>query len=433
MSANVSQENSNTALTEEGRVWSQLIRWLKKVFHQRSHPDEYWSDWVMTDFGTDRFPGIDTAEVIYQDAGHRTHDGRPAAEHEKEGTLHFGCGDGRFNEHASFKQERKRGCTATLVVEELKLAADPALAKMLSVIEANDLEGLGNDNPFNLGTLLRIVQRQEEAQAWCREVCFTYFRVLYEHLTEFPNEIVDEGTFDVLYLTNLVKRRRPEKLEWCAATLRKFMEVTEKDLEERRKAVELFAAVVKPIEVKNNGERFRIALIHSDNDYVAGYARSKAAGDQRCDVTIQRRSNGQVCIFAMNSVELQFSDIVRIVRIMELERAGYTGTVEHYRLADEADQTSDGLWHRAHGMCVLLNGSHTAPSVKPTALTDEQLLEAVRLGLQSSEFIPARQALCKRTGCTNTATRPCPWQNYGLPRCCNKGLIPPRQLVRIGG
>lgn len=433
MSPNVSQENSKTALTEKGRVWSQLINWTEKVLHRRPHLDEYFSDWLMVDFGADLFPGINTAKVVYQDAGHRTYDGRPSSVHEQEGRLHFGCGDGRFNEHASSTQERKRGCTATLVTDALRLRSNPVIAKLLFVIEANDLEGLGNDNLFNLATLLKLLQRQEEAQAWCQEVCFTYFRVLYEHLTEFPEEIVNEGTFDILYLTNLVKRRQPERLNWCAATLCKFMEATVKDLEERRKAVELFTAVVKPIEFKNNTECFRIALIHSDNDYVAGHARSKAASDQRCDVTIQRRSNGQVCIFAMNSVEHQFSDIVRIVRIMELEKAGYTGTIEHHRLAGEADQTDDGLWHRAHGMSVLLNGSHTAPSVKPTALTDEQLLEAVRLGLQSSEFIPARQALCKHTSCTNTPTRPCSWQNYGLPRCCNKGLVPPRQLVRTGG
>lgn len=117
-------------------------------------------------FESREFPGVDTAEVVYWEAGMKTPDGRPAAEWEREGVLAIGVGGGWADPNALPLDERKGSSAAVLVARRFGVEDHPGLSNILKWTTYRDSQR------GDFGKILGVMYEErgeDEAIGWFRE------------------------------------------------------------------------------------------------------------------------------------------------------------------------------------------------------------------------------------------------------------------------
>lgn len=343
-----------------------INRITRIVTHTAPHLDEIFAIWLLRQYGEEQFPGISTAPVEYWDAEMAE---TSADDHLADGTLLVGVGGGRFDEHPREGSKRKAGhCASSLVAAALGVGEDEALQRMLDYIINDDLHG--SNNHHDLASIVVTLNR--------------------EHPDD-PQLVNDWATTAIQAL--------------LAHQLRFFEEV--------RTEYEEKAHVVCARWHRN---KLRIVSIESDNLQIVSYARSKHGG--RAAIVIVRKSNGQTAIMSNPLMDLKLNDLARIVRVAEQRAKGGQLTTRRWKDL-EAEGTIAGAeeWYYQLGGEMLLNGSPTHPEVPPTHLTLQELTELAKIAFSSRVFEPERQETCRAGTCSNSATYPCPWYDFGLARC----------------
>lgn len=335
------------------------------ITHARPHLDEITAIWLLRKFGEEMFPGIRSAVVEYWTSGSEALLKTPE-QYEKEGTLLIGVGRGRFDEHPVNGQP-KEGCAATLVAKALGLEEDPLLQQILKFVSANDLKGSGH--AFDLAHLINIMHQQ------------------------FPND--------------------PTKVtDWAVTGLETKLAEQSEFFGDARQEFEQNARVV---EFGSPGRKIRLAVLVSDNEKLAKFARSIHGG--RSDVVIQKKSSGNVQIFTRRSSGLKLFELAQLLRYEEQRSKGVFRTTDWKTLAAPGTLPGSEEWFYQQAGEMLLNGSLTAKDVKPTGLSLEKIEELAMIALTPRAFEPERAGECLKDICTSSSRNQCPWYSWGLHRC----------------
>src|SRR3989344_4526463 len=95
----------------------------KKIFiSTRLRPDTIVAIFILKKFGTERFPGVESATLEFLQT---IPEGETADTLEKKGVLLIDLGGGTFDHHGT----QKKSTASYLVARELGIAANPSLAK----------------------------------------------------------------------------------------------------------------------------------------------------------------------------------------------------------------------------------------------------------------------------------------------------------------
>lgn len=153
----MSQENQSSAPSASVASSSDSsVRFpVRKIaVHKGHHFEEMVAVLILRRYGRKLYPGIHNAPLVYWERADQTPDGRTVAEHEREGTLVLGIALARLDDH------RKRRanpdlvtCSAKLVADDLGVADDPRLEKLLDFAALRDSRG--GSSAFELPQIIK--------------------------------------------------------------------------------------------------------------------------------------------------------------------------------------------------------------------------------------------------------------------------------------
>lgn len=317
--------------------------YVKIITHIRPHLDEIVAIWLLRDFGEEMFPGAATATIETWDSSSNTPDGRSSLEYEENGCILIGVGGGRFDEHAKKTRVRQKNeCTATLVAKALGVDQDPALRKILKETLRNDTEG--GAQLLEIPAVIKSMNAQGHSPVDVLDWAEIGLRAIYRQQKEF---------FD---------------------------------------AVEEFPRVS---EVEKIGAEGKIlAVIRSDNEEMHKVARSKHGAN--ASIVLQKKSSGNVQIFADKKSGVSLSDIAALLRLEEQEQKEKFLTTEWDALRSEGNVAGAEEWYYYPTAGFLFNGSLTAPNVKPTRVPFENIKRIIRIGVDSTVVNMLRQQTSRR-------------------------------------
>jgi hypothetical protein len=335
-----------------------IVRIHTIATHRRPHFDEIVAIWLLLKFGETKWPGISQADM---ECWESLPEGKTSKELLNEGFLLVGIGGGPYDEHPQ-KAGRKEGqCAATLVAHDLRIERKPALRKILEYAAARDLE-LGK-NEFELPAVIKAIN------------------------DEWPTE----ETIRWAFLALIALHRKQER----------FYDEAPRD----------YAKAVITDAVIAGGRKIKMVVGRSNADTFCAYARSGRGC--HAGVVVQMSTKGNVLIQTNQQLRIDLGDVVRMLRVEELRRAGKP--IPPWKtLGGEKNVEACWYLHPKRGM--ILNGSATC-AAPPTKIPLETIDQIVRIGINPAIFPPERAARCKSGICTSSKEDSCPWYVYGLDRC----------------
>lgn len=142
---------------------------------------------------------------------------------------------------------------------------------------------------------------------------------------------------------------------------------------------------------------------------------------RRAGVGIVRKPSGHVAILTSIKIPTDLTGLARTLNLMELEirKDVRSGTYRFGELSPEGS-VAGSVWsfQRSHRNQSLLNGSPSAPSVHPTQIPFEKIVELAALALDERRFCTEAEGhACNGTACDSKRSAPCPFFRFGLPRC----------------
>lgn len=313
-------------------------------------PDTFFTILLLKMFGESFFPGVKEAPIIFWYTP-RSPDGRTAAQLEAAGIFPVNCGgdDATFDHHS---QKDIGQCAFTKALRELGRDQDPVFKLLATYVLADDTRAtdLSLDDfflraamPFHLGRMVKDAQ--------------------------VPVPFTGNAETDQL--------NREEALQgpmaWISYAFKQaYLACQQRFFDEGPVAVS--QAVCEKV-TDPDGRVWRLMTCQTDSDMYSKYARS-AYSSFNPDVTIQKRSNGQVQIQTSNHRGLL--DMRPLARRLRYDEACCRGLRSVVTSAAELEKsgTLDTIpwWHLVQAMtldatCMLLNGSPRYPNVEATTLT----------------------------------------------------------------
>lgn len=314
------------------------------------HLDELVGKLLFTRYGEDKFPGIGTANFRAITATDNV-----AELQKRDDVILLGLGGGPFDEHgAGGNEEKAKECCATLIAKFLGLDQDFCWRTILKYVLHTD------KNSPNLTLDLAPTVMRLQKQGFGLNAVSTYV----------------ELTVNAAY--NAQKG---------------FSQTSLKDVKEE--------------ELMINGERRFIAVAKGDDQDIPRYMRFLGA-----TVVVVENSNGHIQVLTNREYKLDVRDILRILRIWEQKKDGdKTNKVEDWKVleTEEIIPTIPQWYYHKDGNNIL-NGASARPDLPATKLSLEEVVRAVRIGLENS-FLNCDG------NCCSTLRKPCPWYSLGLIRC----------------
>ena len=297
----------------------------KIATHVNPHIDEICGIWLLRKFGNEHFPGIKEAVVEFFGNGNTTLQ-MTAEECLEKGIILVGIGGGMFDEHPTITTERKNGkCATTLIAEYLSVDDNPALEQILKFVCQNDLKGSGSISEI-------------------ASICLKMYKIL-------PAEKV--GIWANLALETIFHDQ--EQFNHEAA-------------DEFKKA--------RIFRVGNNGDSLRIAVVESDNEVIAKFARSKSGGNSA--IVIQKQSSGNVQIFLNRKFGwVKMDNIAKHIRLAEQKVKGRFITLKEEDLKKEGSVPGAEEWHFFKKGQMILNGSMSHPDVPASKISLQEIIRIV--------------------------------------------------------
>lgn len=360
------------------------FRVKKIVFHEYPDLDCIGCYFLAMTYSQIGFLDIEKAKIEFWPQGPPP-DGRTAEEHEKEGTICFDVGEGRFDHHPHGQNGKPFDkCATDLVAEFLKVSDEPSLLRILDYIRMQDLEG-----PSSLSRSLREEGVQEDL---IRKASLLEETSLASWLNGLR---LQKSNWQVLKMgfDRLVSMHRQQLYFWNLVK------------EEFQKKARIWRT-------SSNSKSYKVATIESDVHEVGAFSRTKQGG--YCDICIQKEpKTGYVFISGKVSSE-EFIEIAKILRVKELKARGITN--EPYTLSDllESRFRLSPIWYlpkNKYGkVFVIVNGGPKANNIEPTALPLGVIESAVLLGL-NDQIMPKT---CPQTSCL---FEDCSFFPFFLNRC----------------
>lgn len=331
------------------------VGWV--ITHLRQHLDEYAARWALNRFGTTRYPRIDRAKVVEFDP--RTHvDGRSEMEWLGDGYLFVGCGGGRYDDHPH--DHFPDDCAFTLVLKDLGVADDPALAELKRHILFEDRNGA--PHPLHLALVIKQLHRLL-GDADIDNIVMTSLEALYLQQVSFQDALV------------IVRNPR------CQVH----------------------------VHHRSSGEDLVLVVVEDcDNEDVSRAARAKGIG-LNAALVVHRNVEGHTYISGNTRIGTRdLSALVETLRTAEQEAKDEVIVVERDLLRSEGILSDIPEWHHLAGnggAGQIFNGSLTAPEVPRTRLSTPQIQEYSIAFLRSCRLDP----------------KGAPSPNHGSPRREHRG------------
>jgi len=338
-----------TMASTDGLMWWQkrlegVGPWpVKKIaMHDQAHFDEVLAYVLCATWGRDIFPWVEKARVEFWTEGRVPDEAKGKSGDEvllKDKILPIGIGGGILDEHGTGVPT-----CAHLAAEILQISEKPELQKILQFCKRVDDEG--RSMPFDIHSLLN--------DRW--DGC--------------GNERELSGVFD-----------------WAVDGIRDHL----------RGQIRFFKCEA---EFQKTGRIIKgpvgIAIVESDSRKMNKWIRWKFGGT--VGIIIQRRSTGNTAIFTTPELEIDFIDVVRIVRMRELiKRNIILPDWQKLEVAEDCDECS--FWYYSKkDKSQLLNGSFSAPDKEPTALSLLEVAGAIALAC-APLVDPCRDVKCNGRRC----------------------------------
>jgi hypothetical protein len=163
---------------------------------------------------------------------------------------------------------------------------------------------------------------------------------------------------------------------------------------------------VKEEAIMVNGRESFIAITKGDDLDISRFMRLFGAA-----VIVVENSRGQISIMTNREYALDLRDILRIIRIWEQKKDGGVQVKDWKTLEIEASIPALHKWFFHKDSNSILNGGPKRPDVPATKLSLNEVVSAVKLGVDKS-FGDHCQGRC-----VDTRKRPCGWYELGLLRC----------------
>lgn len=330
----------------------------KIVTHPKPHPDEALAIWLLRNFGEDKFPGASAAQIVFCGG-----DPKEIADIKKKNdSIFVGIGGGVFDEHPANGSRRKEDeCAATLVAKALLLDDDPVIEPLLRFVTRNDLKG--SRQPFDIADVMQAMGRN--------------------------GQFLDE-----------------EVLNWASAAFDAKASEQQRFIEEARGEY----AKAKIMQIRHGNGTAILAVVESDHDQVARYARWQGA-----DIVVQKWTTGHVRIFTSRRAMISLTEVARMLRYEEQRLSGKIVVTSWDALSEErVEGIAEWYYHKAAEQ--MLNGSMSVPNIPPTRIPLAQIVECVKIALDQSRWPASHAAQCGKGKCTANQ-HPCPFYNWGLSRC----------------
>jgi hypothetical protein len=297
----------------------------KIIIPNKPHLDPIAAIYLLLEYGKEKFPGIENAEIIFWEFSHDPND----EEIEKigsEGGMFIDIGGGMFDHHG--KNGGKETSTS-LVAEHLGISGNPELNALLSYIQEDDLEGLHN----RYGELAYMVKCMHKQQTdLSRVMDFTMQAIRYFQATQMEWHYVVKGEFE-------------EKCE--------------------------------VIDIKRNKNKAKIGIIESDNVQVANYGLAAA----NMSMIIQKRSTGHIMILTNKHHRIDLREIVAAIRMRELELMGQAREIDPKKLQFEGKSMQIPFWFYHRSLNAFMNGSDALSKAPATKVPLAEIINLVVYGV----------------------------------------------------
>jgi len=310
---------------------------IKKILiPNKPHLDPIAAIYLLKQYGKEKFPGVDSAEIIFWE---NSHDPKPEDIDKfiAEKIITIDIGGGMFDHHQSVKKE-----TATcLAATYLGIEKNPELNALFNYVREDDLEGLHN----RYGDLAYLIK------------CF--------HKQNLPSQkVVELGL-------RLINYFQTSQIEWHHNVKKEY------------------ESKCKIYKIKRFSSRMKIGVVESDNSQIANYGITMDS----LSAVIQKRSTGHVMILTNKHHRLNLREIVAAIRMRELELNGYDKPIDPVKMQFEGKNSLISNWFYHRSLNAFLNGSEALNKAEPTRLKLSEIVSFVWNGLSSehSEYCDCDQ------------------------------------------
>lgn len=300
---------------------------IKKILiPNKPHLDPIAAIYLLKQYGKEKFPGIESAEIIFWENSHdpKTED---IDRIKTEKILTIDIGGGMFDHHKSVEKE-----TATsLVASYLGIEKNPELNALFNYVREDDLEGLHN-RYGDLAYLIKCFHKQNVSSL----------------------KVVELGLRMINYF-------QTTQVDWCLNVRKEY---------ENK---------IKIYKVKRFDKKMKIGVVESDNSQIANYGITIDS----LSAVIQKRSTGHVMILTNKHHRLNLREIVAAIRMRELELNGYNKPIDPAKLQFEGKNSLIPNWFYHRSLNAFLNGSQALNKAEPTKLKFSEIISLVWNGLSS--------------------------------------------------
>lgn len=337
--------------------------------HKKPHIEEIAAILLLQRFGSRLFPGIDTAKVVFWEAGYQTPGNKSWEDLNKAGIFPaIGCGGSIFDEHPNQSRPRIEGeCSLTLVIKALGLEDELWLEKVIRYCLVTDLKG--GSHPYEAGNIIKLINDEwfDKDPQYAFNLCKQIVNVMFNDQIRFFNE-----------------------------------------------AGKGYKACSEVYDGYHNRRKITVVSMVTDDTNMPKYARSKH-GDL-ADVVIKKDSLGHIHISARKQSNINFDDVISLIRIEEMRIKLSKQNIEGKPEVLKAGGTIAAVpeWHYEPTHPAIFNGTKTATEKPATKIPFERIIELVMLGLNEKMFHSNHYRKCITGYC---AGKVCPLFDAHLSRC----------------
>ncbi|MDB5190100.1 MAG: hypothetical protein JWN49_426 [Parcubacteria group bacterium] len=309
---------------------------IERIFlPTRPQPDTIVAIFLLREYGTERFPGVDTAHIEIK---HSLNEGDTFDSLLEKGTLALDVGGGLFDHHGKNK-------TATeLVADALGIRKNPELTQLIGYAVRDDTQGKGTiskdplDRAFGLSGIIASLNKM---------------------YTDDPHAIVS-------FILPLLKAHHFVACEHTVGL--------PNDIERKEKEGKYTESVVKQA-----GKDIKISFVMSDKPSMPGYLRSQAG--RLADVVVQRSEDtNHYAILTKQHKNVNLSKAMALIRLREAELKGIEldyGQIEAVRSLEQIP-----YWYYDPATNSLLNGGPHNRTVEESHIPWEELQKIVIAGIK---------------------------------------------------
>lgn len=292
--------------------------------------------YLLARFGKDKFPGVDSAQVVFWTA---LPEGETAESLLQKGTLTIDLG-GLFDHHLANQASGKREETASsLVAKYLGLADQKAFQKILAWAKRDDLEGKGTistdplDRAFGLSGLMMNLNRA---------------------FSDNPKKVLDY-ILPLLHFHVLEEQKRAEELpkEW-------------EELQANGNA--------QMLKLKQGPADLKAAFVNSENVALPGFLRAA----KRMDMVIQRRTTNHTNIITRQERSIDLRPLIEALRRAEATKKQIALNLSQMQLQEVGRIDEIPEWYYDDAANTIQNGGVSPGDTPATQLSADEILTLIK-------------------------------------------------------